>query len=76
MKNRLFYILKKIRTLKLNLSLNCDANIFLQLENFIHEKMRSGGYFAVKQLFKNNDPEGKGSIYRSVIKAGIWFPSY
>ncbi|XP_025063845.1 EF-hand calcium-binding domain-containing protein 6-like [Alligator sinensis] len=29
--------------------------------------MRSGGYFPMRQLFKNNDPEGKGQVNRDVL---------
>nr|XP_014431685.2 EF-hand calcium-binding domain-containing protein 6-like [Pelodiscus sinensis] len=38
-----------------------------ELEHILHEKMRSGGYFTVRQLFKNNDPEGKGQVSRDVL---------
>nr|XP_048703908.1 EF-hand calcium-binding domain-containing protein 6-like isoform X4 [Caretta caretta] len=38
-----------------------------ELEHILHEKMRSGGYFTMRQLFKNNDPEGKGQVNRDVL---------
>ncbi|XP_053556230.1 EF-hand calcium-binding domain-containing protein 6-like [Bombina bombina] len=33
-----------------------------ELEHILREKLRSGGYFSLRQLFKNNDPEGKGQV--------------
>ncbi|XP_063314192.1 EF-hand calcium-binding domain-containing protein 6-like [Pelobates fuscus] len=38
-----------------------------ELEHVLHEKLRTGGYFALRQLFKNNDPEGKGQVNRDVL---------
>ncbi|XP_041444988.1 EF-hand calcium-binding domain-containing protein 6 isoform X2 [Xenopus laevis] len=38
-----------------------------ELEHIFREKMRSGGYFSLRQLFKNNDPEGKGQVNRDVL---------
>ncbi|XP_069055700.1 EF-hand calcium-binding domain-containing protein 6-like [Pleurodeles waltl] len=38
-----------------------------ELEYVLREKMRSGGYFTLRQLFKNNDPEGKGQVNRDVL---------
>ncbi|XP_044146300.1 EF-hand calcium-binding domain-containing protein 6-like isoform X1 [Bufo gargarizans] len=38
-----------------------------ELEHTLREKLRSGGYFSLKQLFKNNDPEGKGQVNRDVL---------
>ncbi|XP_039398195.1 EF-hand calcium-binding domain-containing protein 6-like isoform X3 [Mauremys reevesii] len=38
-----------------------------ELEHILCEKMRSGGYFTMRQLFKNNDPEGKGQVNRDVL---------
>ncbi|XP_069487607.1 EF-hand calcium-binding domain-containing protein 6-like [Ambystoma mexicanum] len=38
-----------------------------ELEYIFREKMRSGGYFALRQLFKNNDPEGKAQANRDVF---------
>ncbi|XP_038256136.1 EF-hand calcium-binding domain-containing protein 6-like isoform X2 [Dermochelys coriacea] len=38
-----------------------------ELEHILHEKMRFGGYFTLRQLFKNNDPEGKGQVNRDVL---------
>lgn len=38
-----------------------------ELEYVLREKMRSGGYFSLRQLFKNNDPEGKGQVSRDVL---------
>ncbi|KAE8629793.1 hypothetical protein XENTR_v10000593 [Xenopus tropicalis] len=38
-----------------------------ELEHILREKMRSGGYFSLRQLFKNNDPEGKGQVNRDVL---------
>ncbi|XP_073498707.1 EF-hand calcium-binding domain-containing protein 6-like isoform X2 [Phyllobates terribilis] len=35
-----------------------------ELEHILQEKLRSGGYFSLRQLFKNNDPEGKGQVNR------------
>ncbi|XP_068124872.1 EF-hand calcium-binding domain-containing protein 6-like [Hyperolius riggenbachi] len=38
-----------------------------ELEHVLREKLRSGGYFTLRQLFKNNDPEGKGQVNRDVL---------
>ncbi|XP_074922847.1 uncharacterized protein LOC142046914 [Chelonoidis abingdonii] len=38
-----------------------------ELEHILWEKMRSGGYFTMRQLFKNNDPESKGQVNRDVL---------
>ncbi|KAM4708958.1 EF-hand calcium-binding domain-containing protein 6-like [Discoglossus pictus] len=38
-----------------------------ELEHILREKLRSGGYFSLRQLFKNNDPEGKGQVNRDVL---------
>ncbi|XP_043561761.1 EF-hand calcium-binding domain-containing protein 6 [Chiloscyllium plagiosum] len=38
-----------------------------ELEHQLREKIISSGYFAVKQLFKANDPEGKGQLNRDVL---------
>ncbi|XP_069600420.1 EF-hand calcium-binding domain-containing protein 6-like [Ranitomeya imitator] len=38
-----------------------------ELEHMLQEKLRSGGHFSLKQLFKNNDPEGKGQVNRDVL---------
>ncbi|KAM4052574.1 EF-hand calcium-binding domain-containing protein 6-like isoform 2-T2 [Anomaloglossus baeobatrachus] len=38
-----------------------------ELEHMLHEKLRSSGYFSLRQLFKNNDPEGKGQVNRDVL---------
>ncbi|XP_033890757.3 EF-hand calcium-binding domain-containing protein 6 [Acipenser ruthenus] len=38
-----------------------------ELEHLLREKMRAGGYFTMRQLFKNNDPEGKGQVNRDVL---------
>ncbi|KAG8453698.1 hypothetical protein GDO86_000361 [Hymenochirus boettgeri] len=38
-----------------------------ELEHVFREKMKSGGYFSLRQLFKNNDPEGKGQVNRDVL---------
>ncbi|KAM9330416.1 EF-hand calcium-binding domain-containing protein 6-like [Gastrophryne carolinensis] len=38
-----------------------------ELEHVLREKMRSGGYFGLRQLFKNNDPEGKGQVSRDIL---------
>ncbi|XP_043920865.1 EF-hand calcium-binding domain-containing protein 6-like [Protopterus annectens] len=38
-----------------------------ELEHLLQEKMRSGGYFPLRQLFRNNDPEGKGQVNRDVL---------
>ncbi|XP_075053076.1 EF-hand calcium-binding domain-containing protein 6-like [Mixophyes fleayi] len=38
-----------------------------ELEHVLREKLRSGGYFSLRQLFKNNDPEGKGQVNRDVL---------
>ncbi|KAG8592119.1 hypothetical protein GDO81_000416 [Engystomops pustulosus] len=38
-----------------------------ELEHTLREKLRSGGYFSLRQLFKNNDPEGKGQVNRDVL---------
>ncbi|XP_030048073.1 uncharacterized protein LOC115462198 [Microcaecilia unicolor] len=35
-----------------------------ELEYVFREKMRTGGYFTLRQMFKNNDPEGKGQVNR------------
>ncbi|XP_077672287.1 EF-hand calcium-binding domain-containing protein 6-like [Eretmochelys imbricata] len=42
-------------------------SLYYKLEHILHEKMRSGGYFTMRQLFKNNDPEGKGQVNRDVL---------
>lgn len=33
-----------------------------ELENIVKDKFKSGGYFQVRQMFKNNDPEGRGNV--------------
>ncbi|XP_048383672.1 EF-hand calcium-binding domain-containing protein 6 [Stegostoma tigrinum] len=38
-----------------------------ELEHELREKIISSGYFAVKQLFKANDPEGRGQLNRDVL---------
>ncbi|XP_069833839.1 EF-hand calcium-binding domain-containing protein 6-like [Dendropsophus ebraccatus] len=38
-----------------------------ELEHTLREKLKSGGYFSLRQLFKNNDPEGKGQVNRDVL---------
>ncbi|XP_075705752.1 EF-hand calcium-binding domain-containing protein 6-like [Rhinoderma darwinii] len=38
-----------------------------ELEHTLREKLRSSGYFSLRQLFKNNDPEGKGQVNRDVL---------
>nr|XP_015201388.1 PREDICTED: EF-hand calcium-binding domain-containing protein 6-like isoform X1 [Lepisosteus oculatus] len=38
-----------------------------ELEHLLREKLRAGGYFTMRQLFKNNDPEGKGQVNRDVL---------
>ncbi|MBN3301785.1 EFCB6 protein, partial [Amia calva] len=38
-----------------------------ELEHVLREKIRGGGYFTMRQLFKNNDPEGKGQVNRDVL---------
>ncbi|MBN3281965.1 EFCB6 protein, partial [Polyodon spathula] len=38
-----------------------------ELEHLLREKMRAGGYFTMRQLFKNNDPEAKGQVNRDVL---------
>ncbi|XP_005282043.2 EF-hand calcium-binding domain-containing protein 6-like isoform X2 [Chrysemys picta bellii] len=38
-----------------------------ELEHILREKMRSGSYFTMRQLFRNNDPEGKGQVNRDVL---------
>uniref|UniRef100_UPI00398F3BE9 EF-hand calcium-binding domain-containing protein 6 n=1 Tax=Pristiophorus japonicus TaxID=55135 RepID=UPI00398F3BE9 len=38
-----------------------------ELEHQLREKIISNGYFAVKQLFKANDPEGRGQLNRDVL---------
>ncbi|XP_029442190.1 EF-hand calcium-binding domain-containing protein 6-like [Rhinatrema bivittatum] len=38
-----------------------------ELEHVFREKMRTGGYFTLRQMFKNNDPEGKGQVNRDVL---------
>ncbi|XP_075466386.1 EF-hand calcium-binding domain-containing protein 6-like [Ascaphus truei] len=38
-----------------------------ELEHIFREKVKSGGYFSLRQLFKNNDPEGKGQVNRDVL---------
>ncbi|XP_053314267.1 EF-hand calcium-binding domain-containing protein 6-like [Spea bombifrons] len=38
-----------------------------ELEHVLREKVKSGGYYSLRQLFKNNDPEGKGQVNRDVL---------
>ncbi|XP_028657943.2 EF-hand calcium-binding domain-containing protein 6 [Erpetoichthys calabaricus] len=38
-----------------------------ELEHLLREKMKSGGFFTMRQLFKNNDPEGNGQVSRDVL---------
>ncbi|KAG2465474.1 EFCB6 protein, partial [Polypterus senegalus] len=38
-----------------------------ELEHLLKEKMKSGGFFTMRQLFKNNDPEGNGQVSRDVL---------
>nr|XP_033799338.1 EF-hand calcium-binding domain-containing protein 6-like [Geotrypetes seraphini] len=38
-----------------------------ELEYVFREKMRTGGYFTLRQMFKNNDPEGKAQVSRDVL---------
>ncbi|XP_055487999.1 EF-hand calcium-binding domain-containing protein 6 [Leucoraja erinacea] len=38
-----------------------------ELEHLLREKVISSGYFAVKQLFKSNDPEGREQLNREVL---------
>ncbi|KAM4810047.1 EF-hand calcium-binding domain-containing protein 6-like [Rhinophrynus dorsalis] len=38
-----------------------------ELEYIFREKVRSGGYYSLRQLFKNNDPEGKAQVSRDVL---------
>ncbi|XP_063776809.1 EF-hand calcium-binding domain-containing protein 6-like isoform X3 [Pseudophryne corroboree] len=38
-----------------------------ELEHVLREKLRSGGYFSLRQLFKNNDPDSKGQVNRDVL---------
>lgn len=33
-----------------------------ELETVLREKLKSGGFFTIRQMFKNNDPEGKGNV--------------
>ncbi|CAN2388670.1 EF-hand domain pair [Pristimantis euphronides] len=38
-----------------------------ELEHTLREKLKSGGYFSLRQMFRNNDPEGKGQVNRDVL---------
>ncbi|XP_056416023.1 EF-hand calcium-binding domain-containing protein 6-like isoform X2 [Hyla sarda] len=38
-----------------------------ELEYTLREKLKSSGYFNLRQMFKNNDPEGKGQVNRDVL---------
>ncbi|XP_067838234.1 EF-hand calcium-binding domain-containing protein 6 [Heptranchias perlo] len=38
-----------------------------ELEHQLREKVISSGYFTVRQLFKANDPEGRGQLNRDVL---------
>ncbi|KAM8938835.1 EF-hand calcium-binding domain-containing protein 6-like [Pelodytes ibericus] len=38
-----------------------------ELEHVFREKVRLGGYYSLRQLFKNNDPEGRGQVNRDVL---------
>ncbi|XP_069756339.1 EF-hand calcium-binding domain-containing protein 6 [Narcine bancroftii] len=38
-----------------------------ELEHQLREKIKSSGYFTVKQLFKSNDPEGREQLNREVL---------
>lgn len=62
MEKKLSYIWKKRGTLKLRLSLSCESNIFLPPENIAHEKMRSGGGCARRQLLKTTVPTAKETL--------------
>nr|XP_039247423.1 EF-hand calcium-binding domain-containing protein 6-like [Styela clava] len=33
-----------------------------ELEAILKEKLKAGGFFAIRQMFKNNDPEGRGNV--------------
>ncbi|XP_041042289.1 EF-hand calcium-binding domain-containing protein 6 isoform X1 [Carcharodon carcharias] len=38
-----------------------------ELEHQLHEKIISSGYLAIKQLFKANNPEGRGQLNRDIL---------
>uniref|UniRef100_UPI00398F8C0D EF-hand calcium-binding domain-containing protein 6-like n=1 Tax=Pristiophorus japonicus TaxID=55135 RepID=UPI00398F8C0D len=38
-----------------------------ELQYFLHEKIRSGGFYTLKQLFQANDPTGRGHVTREVL---------
>ncbi|XP_076819252.1 EF-hand calcium-binding domain-containing protein 6-like isoform X2 [Clavelina lepadiformis] len=38
-----------------------------ELEMLLRDKIRSGGFFTIRQSFKNNDPEGKGNVTREAL---------
>jgi len=40
---------------------------YLQLEMLLRDKIKTGGFFAIRQAFKNNDPEGKGNVTREAL---------
>ncbi|XP_067858335.1 EF-hand calcium-binding domain-containing protein 6-like [Heptranchias perlo] len=38
-----------------------------ELQYLLHEKIRSGGFYTLKQLFQANDPTGRGHLTREVL---------
>ena len=42
-------------------------HFYLQLEMLLRDKIKAGGFFAIRQAFKNNDPEGKGNVTREAL---------
>ncbi|XP_078269632.1 EF-hand calcium-binding domain-containing protein 6-like isoform X3 [Rhinoraja longicauda] len=38
-----------------------------ELQYLLHEKIRSGGFYTLKQLFQANDPTGRGHVTREVL---------
>ncbi|XP_051883690.1 EF-hand calcium-binding domain-containing protein 6-like [Pristis pectinata] len=38
-----------------------------ELQYLLHEKIRSGGFYTLKQLFQANDPIGRGHVTREVL---------
>nr|WQY91287.1 ddN-expressed EFCAB family member [Ciona robusta] len=38
-----------------------------ELEMLLRDKIKTGGFFSVRQAFKNNDPEGKGNVTKEAL---------
>nr|XP_014353279.1 PREDICTED: EF-hand calcium-binding domain-containing protein 6-like [Latimeria chalumnae] len=38
-----------------------------ELEHLLHEKLRSGGFFTLRQFFRRNDSKGKGQVSKEVL---------